>query len=53
VLLGGRDEGASPPEERDAGDWGRTASEPARGAGGGRRQGATENFDDLDDEIPF
>jgi single-strand DNA-binding protein len=54
VLLGGRDEGASVPDERDAGDWSRTPGEPARGAGGGgRRQGGSENFDDLDDEIPF
>jgi single-strand DNA-binding protein len=52
VLLGGRDEGASVPDE-GAGDWGRTASEPARGAGGGRRKGGPEDFDDLDDEIPF
>lgn len=51
VLLGGRDEGASVPD--DTGDWGRTTSEPARGGGGGRRQGGPENFDDLDDEIPF
>jgi single-strand DNA-binding protein len=61
VLLGGRDEGAAPPDERDAGDFGRTAppgltgGEPARagGGGGGRRQGASGDFDDLDDEIPF
>jgi single-strand DNA-binding protein len=53
VLLGGRDEGAALPDERDAGDWGRTPSEPARNPGGGRRQGGPENFDDLDDEIPF
>jgi single-strand DNA-binding protein len=50
VLLGGRDEGAPAPD--DAGDWGRPPSGPARGGGGGR-QGGSENFDDLDDEIPF
>jgi single-strand DNA-binding protein len=61
VLLGGRDEGAAPPDERDAGDFGRTAppgltgGEPARAGagGGGRQQGASGDFDDLDDEIPF
>ncbi len=67
VLLGGRDEGSPLPDERDAGDWGRAASEPGRTAsepgraasepgragGGGRRQGGPEDFDDLDDEIPF
>jgi single-strand DNA-binding protein len=54
VLLGGRDEGgAALPDDRDAGDWSRTASEPARGAGGGRRQGPGGEADDLDDEIPF
>jgi single-strand DNA-binding protein len=54
VLLGGRDEGASGPDERE-GDWARTASEPARGGGGGggRRSGKSDDFDDLDDEIPF
>jgi single-strand DNA-binding protein len=53
VLLGGRDEGASVPDE-GAGDWARTASEPARGGGGGgRRSGKSDDFDDLDDEIPF
>jgi single-strand DNA-binding protein len=52
VLLGGRDEGAAAPDERD-GDWAaRPASEPARG-GGGRRPGKSDDFDDLDDEIPF
>jgi single-strand DNA-binding protein len=55
VLLGGRDEGsAALPDDRDGGDWNRAPSEPARGAGGGgRRQGGSENFDELDDEIPF
>jgi single-strand DNA-binding protein len=56
VLLGGRDEGASAPDE-GAGDWARTPSEPARGggggSGGGRRTGKSDDFDDLDDEIPF
>jgi single-strand DNA-binding protein len=52
VLLGGRDEGASVPDE-GAGDWGRSASEPARGGGGGRRPGKSDDYDDLDDEIPF
>jgi single-strand DNA-binding protein len=51
VLLGGRDEGASVPDE-GAGEWARTVSEPARG-GGGRRSGKSDDFDDLDDEIPF
>jgi single-strand DNA-binding protein len=54
VLLGGRDEGAALPEDRDSGDWSRTPGEAGRGAGGGgRRQGGSENFDELDDEIPF
>jgi single-strand DNA-binding protein len=58
VLLGGRDEGAgaSPADDRDTGDWGRTSSEPARGGGGGgsRQQGGRSgDVDDLDDEIPF
>ena len=52
VLLGGRDEGASPPDDRDGDDWGRSSAEPARGAGGGRK-GGSQDFDDLDDEIPF
>jgi single-strand DNA-binding protein len=64
VLLGGPGDASasssgSPPEE-DAGDWGRTPSQsraaPARGGGaggGGRRQPSSDNFDDLDDEIPF
>ncbi len=63
VLLGGRDEGgagAGPPAD-DQSDWGRSSSQPARGgsaggsskgSGGGRRE-LSENFDDLDDEIPF
>jgi single-strand DNA-binding protein len=55
VLLGGRDEGgATLPDDRDSGDWSRAPSEPARGGGvGGRRPGGSENFDELDDEIPF
>jgi hypothetical protein len=61
VLLGGRDDaGASAPADDDMGDWGRTPSQPARGAGGGgggagppRRQQKSDDFDDLDDEIPF
>ena len=53
VLLGGRVEGAPSPDE-GAADWGRTASEPARGGGGGgRRSGKSDDYDDLDDEIPF
>jgi single-strand DNA-binding protein len=52
VLLGGRDEATAAPDERDA-DWARPASEPARGGGGGRRPGKSDDFDDLDDEIPF
>jgi len=53
VLLGGRDEGAAAPDERE-GDWARTPGEPARGGGGGgRRTGKSDDFDDLDDEIPF
>jgi single-strand DNA-binding protein len=62
VLLGGRDEGgfasASPPAD-DQAEWGSGPSQPARGAsaaragGGGRREPASESFDDLDDEIPF
>ena len=39
-----------------SGDWGRTPSQPARGAGAGsgaRRSQKPENFDDLDDEIPI
>jgi single-strand DNA-binding protein len=51
VLLGGRDEGAPAPED---GDWARGPSEPARGGGGGaRRPGKSDDYDDLDDEIPF
>jgi single-strand DNA-binding protein len=54
VLLGGREEGgAALPDDRDAGDWDRTPSEPVRRAGGGRRQGPGGEADDLDDEIPF
>jgi single-strand DNA-binding protein len=54
VLLGGRDEGgAALPDDRDGGDWDRAPSEPARRAGGARRQGASDEADDLDDEIPF
>ncbi len=64
VLLGGRDEGgtasAAPPGD-DQSDWGRTPSQPARGGGGAgraagggaRREPSSDNFDDLDDEIPF
>ena len=44
VLLGGRDEGPSLPDEREGGDWGRSASEPARGGGGGRRQGGARGL---------
>jgi single-strand DNA-binding protein len=62
TLLGGRgdDTGVGPSDEPQD-DFGRTSSQPSRGAGGaghgggsgggGRQQGA--NFDDLDDEIPF
>jgi single-strand DNA-binding protein len=63
VLLGGRDEAAgAAPADDDMGDWGRTPSQPQRGAGGGaagggggapRRQQKSDDFDDLDDEIPF
>jgi single-strand DNA-binding protein len=61
VLLGGRDDvGSGAPADDDAGDWGRTPSQPARQAAGGgggggapRRQQKSEEFDDLDDEIPF
>ena len=56
VLLGGRDDVGGPAAEEDTGDWGRTPSQPARsaGAGGGaRRSQKPEDFDDLDDEIPF
>jgi single-strand DNA-binding protein len=62
VLLGGRDEGgfasAGPPAD-DQSDWGRSPSPASRGGGAGGRSGGTrgepssENFDDLDDEIPF
>lgn len=61
VLLGGSggEAPAGGPADDDAGDWGRTpgqgrAAQPARGGGGARRQQQpAENFDDLDDEIPF
>jgi single-strand DNA-binding protein len=58
VLLGGSGD-ASPggPPEDDAGDWGRTPAEgrggAARGGGGAGRRQPSDNFDDLDDEIPF
>jgi len=59
VLLGGRDEGGSAgagaPDD-DQSDWGRTPSQPARNTGGGggaRRSQKSDDFDDLDDEIPF
>ena len=60
TLLGGRgdDMGAGAADEPQD-DWGRTPSQPSRGAGGGGRGGGGakrqqgENFDDLDDEIPF
>jgi single-strand DNA-binding protein len=58
VLLGGRDDVGAGPSDDDTGDWARTPS-PGRspsqpGAGGTpRRQEKSENFDDLDDEIPF
>jgi single-strand DNA-binding protein len=57
VLLGGRDEGSAAVPDEGAGDWGRGATEPARGSGGGGggggRPGKSGDFDDLDDEIPF
>jgi single-strand DNA-binding protein len=61
VLLGGRDEVGGAPEGDDMGDWGRTPSQPQRSGGGGgtgsggglRRQPKSDDFDDLDDEIPF
>lgn len=54
VLLGGPGDASSGgPPERDTGDWGRTPSQgrttAARGEGG--RQ--SNDYDDLDDEIPF
>ena len=62
TLLGGRDEGGyaggGPPDD-EAGDWGRTPSQSpraggaSRGGGGARREPSSDNFDDLDDEIPF
>jgi single-strand DNA-binding protein len=61
VLLGGSGDAPAssggPPED-EAGDWGRTPAQGRSGAvrggggGGGRRQ-PSDNFDDLDDEIPF
>ena len=60
VLLGGRDDAGGAPADDDMGDWGRTPSQPPRGAAGvascaaaPRRQQKSDNFDDLDDEIPF
>jgi single-strand DNA-binding protein len=54
VLLGGREDVSGPAAEDDTGDWGRTPSQPSRGAGGGgRRPQKSDDFDDLDDEIPF
>jgi single-strand DNA-binding protein len=65
VLLGGRDEGAAgPPDDTaDTGDWGRTPAQGGRaaagagrgggGGGAGARRPQSDNFDDLDDEIPF
>jgi single-strand DNA-binding protein len=54
VLLGGRDDVGGAAAEEDTGDWGRTPSQPARGASAGaRRSQKSEDFDDLDDEIPF
>ena len=59
TLLGGRgeDAGGGTPDEADTGDWGRTPSQartqPARSGAQRRPQQDRENFDDLDDEIPF
>ena len=60
VLLGGRDEAdaGGGPADDDTGDWGRTPSQSPRArrrraGGGARRSPQPENFDDLDDEIPF
>jgi single-strand DNA-binding protein len=62
TLLGGRDEGnyaGGGPADDEAGDWGRTPSQApraggaSRGGGGARREPSADNFDDLDDEIPF
>jgi single-strand DNA-binding protein len=62
TLLGGRDEGGyagGGPSDEEAGDWGRTPSQPpraggaSRAGGGARREPSSDNFDDLDDEIPF
>jgi single-strand DNA-binding protein len=38
VLLGGRDDVGGAAAEEDTGDWGRTPSQPARGAGAGARR---------------
>ncbi len=57
VLLGGRDDVGAGPADDEAGDWGRTSGQgrgPSQSGGGApRRQEKSENFDDLDDEIPF
>ena len=60
TLLGGRDEGGytgGGPSDDEAGDWGRTPAQAPRAGGasrgGGARREPTDNFDDLDDEIPF
>ena len=60
VLLGGRDEGGGasvgPPAD-DQPEWGRTQTQAPRAGApprtGGARRESSENFDDLDDEIPF
>jgi single-strand DNA-binding protein len=60
TLLGGRDEGGygGGPSDDEAGDWsGKPAQAPRAGgasrAGAAARREPSENFDDLDDEIPF
>lgn len=61
VLLGGRGDDAPMTQGGDdAGDWGRTPSQPRQSRppqqrGGGESGGgrAKESYDDLDDEIPF